>query len=156
MAAALLSAPAQAADGAEGQLDGWAGNWTIADSSGRQIGRSTIEEQVSQLMLFELRLIEGNQAPQALWFEFSERNKGWTQLFRGPFGIREFGPMSPAGEWPMILGAEDVPLADGTNVSFRMTVSRLSPDSYRRVLERTRDEGATWETVFDYHYAREH
>ena len=146
IAAALVSAP-------DAQLDGWAGTWAIANSEGRRIGHSRIEEQAPQLMVFEVREVEGNP-PQPLWFEYSERNKGWTQLFRGPFGIREFGPLSPPGEWPLRLGA-DVVLRDGTPVTYRMAVTRISADAYRRLLEVSRDKGKSWQTVFDYQYSRE-
>lgn len=149
--AAALSSTAWAQEAF--QLGFLAGSWTIHDDRGAQVGRSQIVVQAPGTMLYEERTI-ADEPVQALWFENAERNGGWTQLFVGPGGMtREFRPLSAPGEWPIVLGA-DVTLRDGSPVKFRMTMSRESSDRSRRLLEISRDSGASWEIVFDYHYRR--
>lgn len=152
-AAVALSSPAFAQDTPRAQLDALAGEWIVFDEAGRQVGHSQVVAQVPGTMLFEQRVI-GDKPPQPLWFENAERNNGWTQLFVGPAGMtREFKPMSPPGQWPIVMGS-DVVLQDGTPVKFRMTVSPISDDAFRRLLEISRDSGANWKSVFDYRYRR--
>lgn len=135
------------------QLDFLGGDWTLHDSSGAQVGRSRIVVQAPGAMLFEERIVDGGEA-QPIWFENSERNGGWTQLFVGAAGLmREFNTLSATGVWPIVMGG-DVTLRDGTPVKFRLTMSRDSDDLTRRVLEISRDSGATWAPVFDYVYRR--
>jgi hypothetical protein len=147
----LPAAGAQQASGT--QLDFLAGQWILADSAGGEIGRSVIAIQAAGAMLFEERRI-GDAAPQALWFANSEANGGWTQLFVGAAGmIREFKPTSAQGSWPIVLGA-DVTLRDGSAARYRMTIQRQSEAESRRILEISRDSGASWQKVFDYNYRR--
>ena len=135
------------------QLDFLAGEWLLADSAGADIGRSTIVVQAAGVMLYEERRI-GDRAPQPLWFSNSEANGGWTQLFIGAAGMmREFKPLSPQGSWPVVLGA-DVTLRDGSSARYRMIMQRQSENESTRVLEISRDSGATWQKVFDYRYRR--
>ena len=151
---ALLSAvQLSAQESPPSQLDFLAGDWDLYDPSGARIGHSRILVQAPGAMLFEERLV-GEDHPQPLWFENSEADGGWIQLFVGIRGlVREFRTTSPPGEWPLVMGA-DVTLRDGTPVRFRMTMSRRSNDETRRILEVTRDGGTQWDTVFDYGYRR--
>lgn len=153
MLALWVAATAAAAQQGSDQLDFLAGNWRLHDLSGALVGSSRIVVQAPALMLYEERRV-GDGDVQPLWFENSERNGGRTQLFTGASGmIREFPRLSPAGTWPIVMGA-DVRLRDGTPVRFRLTMSRASNDETRRVLERSSDQGATWSTVFDLTYRR--
>ena len=146
-------ASAQPATPAADQIDFFVGEWSLHDPSGESIGRSQIEAQVAGTMLFELRTV-GGQPAQPLWFENAERHGGWTQLFVGPAGMtREFVPQSEPGAWPMVMGGEFI-LRDGTPARFRMSISKSSEDEVRRLLEMSRDAGATWNPVFDYVYRR--
>jgi hypothetical protein len=133
-------------------LDTMAGHWTIFDTSGAAIGSSTITVQMPDAMILEERRIDKEDG-QLLWFERSERSGGWVQLFLGPDGIREFLPLSLPGAWPLVLGSH-VRLGDGAEVDFRMTLTRSTADSSRRILEISRDGGTTWSRVFDYSYRR--
>ena len=151
----LLALPAQAAaqPSAESQLDFLVGEWTLHDPAGAEIGRARVAEQAPGAMLYEERRI-GERDAQPLWFARFERDSGWTQLFVGAAGmVREFRPVSPPGAWPLVLGG-DVTLRDGTPVRFRMTMTRASDDESGRILEMSRDSGATWTTTFDYRYRR--
>lgn len=143
---------AQAADGRT-ELDFLAGQWSIHDSKGEQVGHSRIVVQAPGAMLFEERKVgDGNAQP--LWLENSESTQGWKQLFVGATGqIREFRQTSQPGAWPVVMGG-DVVLRDGTPARFRLTLSRDSNDSSRRLLEMSRDSGANWQTVLDYRYTR--
>jgi len=141
----------QAPPGAS-QLDFLAGDWEISDPTGAVVGRSHIEVQAPGAMLFELRRV--GEGAQPLWFAFSERDAGWTQLFVGAIGmIRQFSASSAAGAWPMVL-TQDVVLRDGAPARFRLTMARQSDDETTRLLERSRDSGATWTVVFNYRYRR--
>ena len=145
----LFSAPACAQTGG---LDEMAGRWTIVDPSGVRLGESAIVVQTPGAMLFEERRV-GSDPAQQLWFENSERAGGWVQLFLGPRGVREFTPQSVPGAWPLVLGAH-VGLQSGAEADFRMTLSRQSPDHYRRLLEISTDGQRSWSAVFDYTYRR--
>jgi len=147
----ILGSPGMAAEDRGTQLDGWAGTWTISDSGGAVIGRSTIEAQQPGMVLFEQRVI-GEEPPQPLWFVLPER-VGWKQLFGSTDGVREFESYSPAGTWPIVMGNR-VTLRDGRPVEFRMQISRASDNEFRRILEMSSDWGDTWQPVFDYTYRR--
>jgi hypothetical protein len=150
LATALFAAPACAQTAG---LDAMAGHWAITGATGERLGASTIQVQTPGAMLFEERRV-GNDPPQQLWFENSERTGGWVQLFLGPHGIREFTQLSRPNEWPVVLGAHVV-LQNRTEADFRMTMSRRSADQYRRVLEISTDGRRTWSAVFDYVYRRD-
>jgi len=136
------------------QLDFLAGNWSLHDAAGTRVGSSRIVVQAANAMLFEERQV-GNAAAQPLWFANVESSGRWTQYFVGALGlIRAFEAQTAPGAWPIVMGA-DVTLRDGTPVRFRMTMSRASADETRRILEISRDGGATWNNVFDYSYRRE-
>ena len=151
--AAISLAAAQADPAPQSQLDFLAGEWSIHDASGARVGRSHIVVQAPNAMLFEQRVV-GDRAPQPLWFEHAEAGDRWSQLFVGALGlIRAFRAETPTGQWPIVMGA-DVTLRDGTPVRFRMTMSKASEDETRRLLEMSRDQGASWNTVFDYSYRR--
>jgi hypothetical protein len=155
-APALATQPAAApADAATAviDLDFLGGNWDLFDAAGKKVGDSTITVHAPGAALFELRTADGGEG-QPLWFFNSERDKGWVQLFLGPSNqARAFTLQSPPNSWPLVLGA-DVVLRDGTPARFRMTMTRASADLSRRKLEMSRDQGATWSTVFDYEYRR--
>ena len=160
MLSLVLAAPAIAAQPAAPDaaasaidLDILGGQWDLYDSSGKKVGASTITVQAPGAALFEQRTADGGEA-QPLWFINSERDKGWIQLFLGPSNqARAFTLQSPANSWPLVLGS-DVVLRDGTPARFRMTLTRASADLSRRKLEMSRDQGASWSTVFDYEYRR--
>lgn len=133
-------------------LDALAGRWTLHDAAGTRVGESIVEVQAPGVMLFEKRTV-GDRRPQPLWFSKFEAD-GWQQLFVGVGGgMRAFVTQSAPGAWPLVLGATVV-TRDGRPTRFRMTMYRPSATDSRRVLESSSDDGATWTTVFDYHYRR--
>lgn len=148
-----LSGPVWAQSGPV-DLDFLAGTWSIHDPSGMRVGSSRIVVQAKGAMLFEERQVpEGKVQP--LWFENSERDGGWTQLFVGPAGkTREFRSYSKPGEWPVLMGGETI-RADGKPARFRLRMDRLPDDRSRRLLEMSLDAGKSWSTVFDYTYVRQ-
>jgi hypothetical protein len=153
LAATLFFGTPAAAEHEPADLDFLAGEWAIHDSSGVRIGSSRIVVQAKGAMLFEERQVPDGKV-QPLWFENSEKDGGWTQLFVGPAGkTREFHSTSKMGEWPIIMGRETI-LADGKPTVFRLRMERLSNDKTRRLLESSRDAGTSWNTVFDYTYIR--
>lgn len=154
LAACFLSATLGAQDrsAAAVSLDALAGKWTLHDAAGAPVGESTVQVQVPGAMLYEERRV-GDGRPQPLWFANFEAD-GWRQLFVGIGGtMREFATESPAGQWPLVMGA-NVVTQDGATTKFRMTIARPAKDESRRVLEASRDAGRTWSTVFDYTYRR--
>ena len=153
--ALLYFAPAALAQpAAEPQLDFLAGDWALHDSAGARVGSSRIVVQAPNAMLYEERSV-GNNGAQPLWFANVESSGRWTQFFVGARGlIRAFEAETAPGTWPIVMGS-DVTLRDGTPVRFRMTISRASADETRRILEVSRNRGATWSNVFDYVYRRE-
>jgi hypothetical protein len=131
--------------------------WKVAGTSstlrGERLGASEIEVQASDAMLVEARTI-GSRSPQRLWLANTEADGGWIQPFVAVNSTpREFRTRSAPGEWPLVLGAH-VDTADGAEVDYRMTISAPSRDESRRLLEVSRDGGATWMSVFDYRYVR--
>jgi hypothetical protein len=154
LAAAVTCLWSQAAYAQVAEMDFLEGRWIIQDASRTAVGVSEVEIQAPGAMLLERRQV-GDRPVQMLWFENSERNGGWTQLFLGPMGaVREFAPIGQSASWPLTLGA-NVVLQDGSMADFRMTLSRPSDDSTRRRLEISRDNGVTWQDVFDYYYIRD-
>ena len=148
----LLLVSTSAAWGGPVQLDFLRGDWIILDQSGKQIGQAHIDVQQPGAMIYARRSDQEGELP--VWFVNSEARGGWTQLFPAPGGVlREFGPVSKSGEWPLILGT-DTTLRDGRHVRFRLTIERESDDKSRRLLEMSADKGVSWQTVFDYRYQR--
>jgi len=149
---AIGTGVAQAQSAAPRSLDVLTGRWTIVDARGAAVGESTVEVQVPDAMLFEVRRV-GTGKPQALWFANLEAG-GWMQLFVGARGsVREFRTQSAPGAWPVVMGAAFI-TQDGQVTTYRMTISRAPDDETRRVLESSRDAGTAWTTVFDYGYRR--
>lgn len=148
----LVAASAPGAERPRSQLDFLGGDWILSDPEGRPAGTSHIVVQLPGGMIYEERRAEDGLLP--VWFMNSERNGGWTQLFPSPSGaLREFRPVSRAGEWPLVLGA-DVTLGNGKTARFRLTITRRSDDESRRVLQMSGDLGASWSPIFDYTYKR--
>ncbi|MGD9967471.1 MAG: hypothetical protein AB7Q23_10085 [Hyphomonadaceae bacterium] len=130
-----------------------AGDWVLHDASGVAVGVSHIEVSGSNAVLFEQRTI-GTNPSQPLWLMNSERAGGWVQLFLNPSQqVREFTTQSDKGAWPLILGGE-FELRNGTLARFRLTITQESEALSRRLLEMSRDGGATWAPVLDYTYRR--
>lgn len=135
------------------QLDSLAGSWEIRDPTGKPIGTSQIVVQAPEAMIYEMRQV-GDEAPQPIWFSQFERHGKWSQLFVGANGsLREFVTQSAPGVWPIVM-AGDVILRDKTPARFRLTMFQPSDTNSRRMLEISRDAGATWNTVFEYEYVR--
>lgn len=151
LSATHAMAQAPTSNAARNQLDVLAGDWTLTDASGAT-GRSHVEIAASGAMLFERREM-GSDGALPLWFAFSERAHGWTQLFPSPNGIREFTLLSPVGQWPLVFGG-DVTLQDGSGARFRLTMSQPDPDHGERRLEISRDAGVSWQIIFAYAYRR--
>lgn len=148
----LLTPSLSDAQTSEPTLDVLAGRWILHDAAGAVVGESEVRVEHAGAMLYEQRRV-GSGAPQSLWFARFETG-GWRQLFVGPQGaLRTFDTESPAGRWPVVMGAT-VTTQDGRATRFRMMMSRASDNDMRRVLESTRDGGVTWQVVFDYTYRR--
>ncbi len=148
---ALFALPALASDPVD--LSFLAGDFAIHDPAGAEIGEAAAIEEAADAVIRETRKV-GDGAPQILWFVNDEEKGGWRQLFVAATGrVRAFDPVSAAGEWPLVLGSETT-LKDGTTARFRMTLSKTGDDRARRLLEMSKDDGATWTTVFDYDYRR--
>lgn len=151
MAIAIAAGPVVSSQ-TPGSLDVLVGQWTLHDAKGALVGDSHVQVLEAGVMLVEARRI-GSARPQSLWFANFE-SQGWQQLFVGVQGsLRSFATESAAGLWPVVMGAT-VATRDGQSTRFRMTMSRATDDEMRRVLESSRDAGATWTTVFDYTYRR--
>lgn len=134
------------------EMDALAGDYTIHDSQGKQVGHAELAIRQPGAVIEESRKI-GEGSLQQLWFMALEHNSGWTQLFHSAGGVREFPRQSPAGTWPMIFGA-DVVLANGSPAKFRLTITLRGDQHHHRLLEMSRDGGANWSTVLDYEYRR--
>ena len=132
-------------------LDFIVGNFTVHDAAGKEVGVSTAQVAEAGAAIHERRKI-GAGREQQLWFYCYTKDKTWRQFFLDRSGgINEFTAREKLPDGTLKLEGSFAP-AEGPAVLFRMAITPLADHAHRRHLESSRDNGASWTTVFDYTY----
>lgn len=136
-------------------FDFWIGEWEVSEPDGTVAGRNRIEPLFDGMVLAEHW--EGDSGLRGASYNVYAEGRGhWHQtwvdssgsLLLLDGGLRD-GAMVMEGTTP----SRDDP---GATVLHRITWSVLDgdPDRLRQHWEASRDDGSTWETVFDGRYRR--
>jgi hypothetical protein len=132
------------------QFDFWIGRWTVADSTGKQIGSSEVMSVAGGCGLLEnWQAVNGGSGKSLNMYERSPGH--WTQTWVGSGGaiLRLSGGLRNES---MVLEDDRVtargPLKD------RITWAPLPDGRVRQTWDVSTDGGATWQKTFDGYYTR--
>jgi hypothetical protein len=134
------------------QLDFWLGTWNITYPGAPGGSTSTVK-----LVLDKCELVESWEDAQGHKgenrFAYNYENKSWRGMFadnRGHVHVFTDGRVSDGSA--EFSGPSRTP--DGQTVLHRIRVTRASPDKVDQIWEKSKDNGATWTTVFRGEYSR--
>ena len=133
-------------------LDFWVGQWDVFSDDGRRIGTNVIERVPGGCAVLENWLgTEGDEGRSL--FVFRPALREWTQVW-----------MTASGEWkrkilidssPGEVRFQDAATRSGVCLQLdRTTLTELGHSRVRRLVERSRDGGATWQRYFEAVYMR--
>jgi hypothetical protein len=135
------------------QLDFWVGDWEVFVATGPKDGDNRIEKMLGGFALQEnWSGVEGHAGKS--WFYFYRPEKRWKQVWvTDTGGVKEKVQVAdgPAGS---VRFRGEIPLKDGGKLLDQTTLTPLPDGRVRQVIEQSRDQGATWQTVYDAYYAR--
>lgn len=125
-------------------FDYWVGEWTVADSTGRQIAESSITLVSAGCAVHEhWRPLRGQEGHSLSWYD--PRDQAWHQQWIGGGGwIARFDGGLDGTE--MVLTEPSRPGA--TAPRSRMRYERRPGGGVRQVLWQSTDDGATWTIGF--------
>jgi hypothetical protein len=137
------------------KLDFWIGNWEVFDTkSGEKGGTNRIEKILKGCAIIENWTEASDGSEGKSLFYFQPVKGQWRQVW-----VTDIGPMkekaaqdSYTGEGIRFQG--EIPHRDGTSHLDRTTLTPLSGDRVRQIIEISRDAGKSWEVVFDAEYRR--
>lgn len=131
-------------------FDFWVGTWNVT-MQGRQAGTNEIKLILGDCVLFENWTSARGSTGKS--FNYYDRAEGhWRQIWiddRG--GVIEF--TGEIRDGAMYYTATTKDPADGSETEHKLTFSQNDDGSVRQLWEQSNDGGATWQTVWDGHYA---
>ena len=143
-------------DPAYHKLDFWLGHWDVVDSQDGTLGGTNYIEKI----LDGCALIEN-------WHELDPRGSDGKSLFYYQKVTHQWKQVwvtaaGPIKEKKLIEEFKDggvrfqgeIPRPDGTSYLDRTTLTPLTGDRVRQLIEISRDGGKTWEKTFDAEYRR--
>ena len=131
------------------QLDFMIGNWQVRDPQGKLLGHSRIYKEERGFLLTEKwTAVDGSTGTGITYID--PKNQLWQQTFVGMFGgVIDVRGTFADGELRM-NGDNALPTRD---VSLVRSVTRpLSDGSFRFLMEKSSDNGQTWDRTFDGQY----
>jgi hypothetical protein len=134
------------------QFDFWLGSWRVTTPDGQLAGHNRIERTLGGCVLHESWT--GRDSSRGESFNIYDRWAGrWHQTWVDQHGLllQLDGGLQDSS---MVLEGERLS-PEHTRIRHRITWSPLDSGTVRQFWQRSRDGGATWETVFDGRYARE-
>ena len=135
------------------QFDFWVGNWNVADPQGKAAGVNQIESILGGCVIRENWMGVGGMvgtslniydAPAGKWRQSWVDSNGSVLLLAGDFH-----------DGKMVLEGSR-PLQKGGTVRHRISWQRIGgdPNRVRQLWEASRDDGKTWNVLFDGTYIR--
>ena len=144
-------------DSAYHKLDFWVGSWDVYDNhDGSKGGVDVVEKILDGCALVEnWHELSPDGADGKSLFYYQKATQQWKQVW-----VTALGPMK---EKKLVEEFKDagvrfqgeIPHLKGGSHLDRTTLTPLSPDRVHQVIEISRDDGKTWEVVFDAEYRRQ-
>jgi len=135
------------------QFDFWIGDWDVTDAGGEPAGRNRIESILDGCVLMESWEGTGGSTGRSLNM-FDVRGDGrWHQTWVDGDGGRLdlVGGLDADGR--MVLSGKR-PGREGGVVRHRITWTPLPDGTVRQHWQASRDDGSTWDDLFDGRYVR--
>jgi len=134
-------------------LDFWVGDWEVFLASGPKDGDNHITKLLEGHALLEnWAELDGHEGKS--WFYYYRPENRWKQVWvTDGGGVKEKAQIAdaPAGS---VRFRGEIPLKDGRKLLDQTTLTPLPDGRARQIIERSRDGGATWQTVYDAFYVR--
>src|SRR5579862_2959926 len=140
-------------DPAYHKLDFWVGHWDVFNADGSKDGSNDIEKVLNGCAIIEnWHDVTGGEGKS--FFYYQKATKQWKQVW-----VTDMGPMK---EKKLVEEFKDggvrfqgeIPHLNGSSHLDRTTLTPLAQDRVRQVIEISKDEGKTWEKVYDAEYRR--
>jgi len=140
-------------DSAYHKLDFWVGHWDVFNADGSKDGTNDIEKVLSGCAIIEnWHDVTGGEGKSLFYYQ--KATKQWKQVW-----VTDAGPMK---EKKMVEELKDggvrfqgeIPHLNGGYHLDRTTLTPLPQDRVRQVIEISKDDGKTWEKVYDAEYRR--
>jgi hypothetical protein len=143
-------------DPAYHKLDFWLGHWDVVDpQDGSKGGENFIEKILDGCAIVEnWHELDPRGADGKSLFYYQPVTKQWKQVWvtaRGPMKEKKLVEELKDGS-VRFQGA--IPRPDGTSYLDRTTLTPLSGNRVRQLIEVSRDGGKTWQATFDAEYRR--
>jgi hypothetical protein len=135
------------------KLDFWIGRWEVFNLDGTKAGRDVVEKVMNGCAIVEnWSDIGGSQGMSLFYYQPVKRE--WKQVW-----VTDMGPMKEkilvadfSGSGIRFQGT--IPHSDGTTTLDRTTLTPVSINEVRQLIEVSYDKGTTWRTTFDAIYRR--
>jgi hypothetical protein len=134
------------------KLDFWVGRWDVfSNQDGSKDGSNVIEKILGGCAIIEnWHDVTGNEGKSLFYYQAATRQ--WKQVW-----VTDMGPMKEKhlleeykGEGVRFQG--EIPHLDGGSHLDRTTLTPLSGNRVRQVIEISRDQGKSWEVTYDAEY----
>lgn len=132
------------------QFDFWLGEWEVKDPSGQVVGHNRIESISNGFGLLENWTdVQGGSGKSINAFDLAAGK--WHQTWVGSGGgvIMFDGGMKEGKMW-----LEGLRMTKGGAVRDRMTYEARKDGTVRQLWESSKDDGKTWQVVFDGSYTK--
>jgi hypothetical protein len=143
-------------DAAYHKLDFWLGHWDVFDNhDGSKGGTSFLETILDGCAILEnWHELDPQGADGKSLFYYQPSTHQWKQVWVTAVGpIKEKRLVEELKDGALRFQGE-IPHRDGTSHLDRTTLTPLTGDRVRQVIEISRDGGKTWEVTFDAEYRR--
>ena len=135
-------------------FDFWVGNWEVVDPQGTVVGTNRIERVSGGYGLLENWTAAGTNGGTGKSLNaYNASKKQWQQFWIGAGGgvLELAGGLNQQGE--MVLSGRR-PLPAGGSLTNRITWTPRKDGTVRQLWTQSKDDGATWTTIFDGIYRR--
>ena len=140
-------------DAAYHKLDFWVGHWDVYNADGSKDGTNDIQKVLNGCAITEnWHDVTGGEGKSLFYYQ--KATKQWKQVW-----VTDMGPMK---EKKLVEEFKDggvrfqgeIPHLNGGSHLDRTTLTPLPQDRVRQVIEISKDDGKTWEKVYDAEYRR--
>jgi len=138
------------------KLDFWLGHWDVFDvQDGSKGGENFIEKILDGCALVEnWHELDPRGADGKSLFYYQPATRQWKQVWVTAMGpIKEKKLVEEMKDGGLRFQGE-IPKPDGTSYLDRTTLTPLTGERVRQVIEISRDGGKTWQVTFDAEYRR--
>lgn len=144
-------------DPAYHKLDFWIGAWDVYDNHDSTLnGTDIVEKIVGDCAIVEnWKEADGSGEGRSLFY-YQPARKLWKQVWVTDAGLIKEKTLIAEIKNGGVRFQGEIPHLDGKSHLDRTTLTPLAGGRVHEVIELSRDNGKTWETVFDAEYRRGH